>query len=165
VNLYGYANGDPVNSADPFGLCVPMPWCLLAVAGGGTVAASGGISALGPVAIAGALTTPASGAALGLLGAVMLAPAFPGAGEPMSRGSEIAVTDATAVFNRREGKQIRAAITSATGAQATKSQYDCMSQFIHECKESGEGGSKNKKGDFTWDELKQMAADLFGRKP
>ncbi len=27
LNLYGFASGDPVNFSDPFGLCVPWPWC------------------------------------------------------------------------------------------------------------------------------------------
>ncbi|MBX6330543.1 MAG: RHS repeat-associated core domain-containing protein [Gemmatimonadaceae bacterium] len=40
LNVYGYANGDPVSYADPFGLC---PWCIGAgigaiVGGGGTIA-------------------------------------------------------------------------------------------------------------------------------
>jgi RHS repeat-associated protein len=30
LNLYGFANGDPINFSDPFGLCVP--WCLVAAA-------------------------------------------------------------------------------------------------------------------------------------
>ncbi len=30
LNLYGYANGDPVSNSDPFGLC---PWCIAAVGG------------------------------------------------------------------------------------------------------------------------------------
>ncbi|MGQ0641019.1 MAG: RHS repeat-associated core domain-containing protein, partial [Gemmatimonadaceae bacterium] len=30
LNLYGFANGDPVSFSDPFGLCVP--WCLVAAA-------------------------------------------------------------------------------------------------------------------------------------
>jgi uncharacterized protein RhaS with RHS repeats len=29
LNLYGFAQGDPVNFSDPFGLCTPMPGCLL----------------------------------------------------------------------------------------------------------------------------------------
>ena len=27
LNLYGFANGDPVNFSDPFGLCEPWPEC------------------------------------------------------------------------------------------------------------------------------------------
>jgi len=29
LNLYGLASGDPINYSDPFGLCVPMPLCLV----------------------------------------------------------------------------------------------------------------------------------------
>jgi hypothetical protein len=69
LNLYGYANGDPINFSDPFGLC---PWCLGAAAGalvegvsqvarrdfslkrlvvaGGLGAASGGLSVASKVA-------------------------------------------------------------------------------------------------------------------
>jgi hypothetical protein len=32
LNLYGYANGDPINFSDPFGLC---PWCVGALVGVG----------------------------------------------------------------------------------------------------------------------------------
>ena len=28
LNLYGYGDGDPVNNADPFGLCTPFPECV-----------------------------------------------------------------------------------------------------------------------------------------
>ena len=28
LNLYGYADGDPINFSDPFGLCTPFPECL-----------------------------------------------------------------------------------------------------------------------------------------
>jgi hypothetical protein len=77
-----------------------------------------------------------------------------------------AMRDATAVagplLNRSEEREIRAAIQSVLGRPASDGQYNCMSEEIHACKESGEGGSKNKKGDFTWEELKQMARDLFG---
>jgi len=44
MNAYGFGNGDPVNFSDPFGLCVPLPGCLLAAAaaGGGTAVVDGG---------------------------------------------------------------------------------------------------------------------------
>jgi RHS repeat-associated protein len=35
LNLYGFANGDPINFSDPFGLCLPWPACALAAAGTG----------------------------------------------------------------------------------------------------------------------------------
>lgn len=163
MNLYGYAAGDPVNNSDPFGLWVPMPWCLLALPGGGAIATSGG--GAGSTVLGGALAGAAPGAAVGMLGVAaefMLRPAFPGDREALSRStSGTWAAEATIVYSRAEGKQIRAAIKTATGSTATNGQYNCMSQHIHECKEAGDGGSKNDKGDFTWDELVQMARDLF----
>lgn len=95
----------------------------------------------------------------------MLQPAFPGDGALLSySNSGSFAAQSTAVYNGREAAQMRAAIKAATGENATDAQYDCMSQYIHECKESGDGGSKNEKGDLTWDELVQVARDLFGRK-
>jgi RHS repeat-associated protein len=37
VNVYGFANGDPVTYSDPYGLCPPLPRCLM-LAGGAAVA-------------------------------------------------------------------------------------------------------------------------------
>ena len=37
-----------------------------------------------------------------------------------------------------------------------------MSEEIHDCKENGEGGTRNRMGDFTWKELVKMAKRLFG---
>lgn len=99
----------------------------------------------GAAAVAGALAPAATGAALGVLGGVLIAPAFPGDGVSMSRTvpGALAAADATVVYNKKEAKQIKAAIKTATGQEATTSQFNCMSEFIHECKESGDGGSKN----------------------
>jgi RHS repeat-associated protein len=69
------------------------------------------------------------------------------------------------VESRREEAEIRAAIKAVTGEPATDPQYQCMSEEIHDCKENGEGGSKNSRGDFTWDELVRMARELFGPRP
>jgi RHS repeat-associated protein len=60
LNLYGFANGDPVNFSDPFGLCVPFPACALAAgragAGVGTLVGAGvGALAAGAGAIPGAV--------------------------------------------------------------------------------------------------------------
>jgi len=35
----------------------------------------------------------------------------------------------------------------------TDTEADRFSEYLHELKDSGEGGSKNDRGDFTWDEL------------
>ncbi len=158
LNLYGYAAGDPINRSDPFGLSACPPACPLPLLFSPAVpGATAVLAAAGPVA---------APLAAGTLVGVMLAPAFPGDGEPIAgQGSGTFAAEATAVYSRREGAQIRAAIKSVTGENATKRQYDCMSQYIHECKESGDGGSKNEKGDFTWDELLQIARDLFGKRP
>ncbi len=73
--------------------------------------------------------------------------------------------DMLVVANRSEAKQIRDAIRSATGANATTDQFNCMSSYIHDCKEGGDGGKKNDKGDFTFEELVEIAKDLFLKKP
>ena len=147
MNLYGFGGGDPVNFSDPFGLCAPMPWCLLAAAGAG----AGGPVALAEVGVA-EEAVPVVGQ---VVGTVTLTAA---AGWAVYKGAQ-------ALANRREEKQIRGAIKAATGAPATTPQVQCMSQEIHDCKESGDGGTKNKKGDFTWPELVKMAKELFTNKP
>ncbi len=67
LNLYGFANGDPVNFSDPFGLCVPINVCLAAAAG----LAFGGIQLVANVASGqpwyeGVGSATAKGAILGL---------------------------------------------------------------------------------------------------
>jgi hypothetical protein len=54
LNLYQFNGNDPVSYSDPFGLCVPMPLCLLAGAGagGGTVAVGGAASTVSVGAVA-----------------------------------------------------------------------------------------------------------------
>jgi hypothetical protein len=44
LNVYGFANGDPINFSDPFGLCVPA--CAVPVAIGGAALFTAGASAL-----------------------------------------------------------------------------------------------------------------------
>lgn len=77
MNLYGFAGGDPVNFSDPFGLCAPMPWCL-AVAGGGSLAGAASLSGAGAAAAVAVQAVPVVG--LGVMGGVLLRPAFAGAG-------------------------------------------------------------------------------------
>ncbi len=56
TNLYGFANGDPVNNTDPFGLCVPF-CSALALAEGGALAGTAVFPGVGTVvgAVAGAV--------------------------------------------------------------------------------------------------------------
>ncbi len=35
--------------------------------------------------------------------------------------------------------------------------------YLHECKESGLKGTRNAKGDFTMDELRERASEFLGR--
>ncbi|MDP9350590.1 MAG: RHS repeat-associated core domain-containing protein, partial [Chloroflexota bacterium] len=72
INLYGFADSDPVNYDDPFGLCVPWPQCALAmgtagsrigtVVGGG----AGAILGLGGGALPGAAIGNRAGWVLGV---------------------------------------------------------------------------------------------------
>nr|MCU0733050.1 RHS repeat-associated core domain-containing protein [Hyphomonas sp.] len=168
LNAYGFAAGDPLTYSDPFGLWPCPELCAgIAVAGGGALS-----SAVGG---AGSLTAGISGAAAGpLVAAVGVGVAY-WAGLPVKpttirqvKGAA-ALRDATAVtgplLNRSEEREIRSAIKSVTGKPATDPQYDCMSEEMHAYKESGDGGTKNKKGDYTWDELITLARQLFGRGP
>lgn len=34
--------------------------------------------------------------------------------------------------------------------------------YLEECKRSGDAGTKNEAGDFTWDELRQKAREFLG---
>jgi hypothetical protein len=61
-----------------------------------------------------------------------------------------------------EDRQIKDAIRGATGRKATDDQRITMGEEIHQRKAHGDGGSKNKKRDFTFDQLKAIAKELFG---
>jgi RHS repeat-associated protein len=78
LNVYGYANGDPISYSDPYGLSAtcdpPRPWCVAKVlggvgaVGGGAVGAFGGASvgaATCSVTIVGTIPCGLGGAALG----------------------------------------------------------------------------------------------------
>jgi len=94
LNLYQFNGNNPVAYSDPFGLCVPMPWCLLvgAGAGGGTVVL-GEATATISVGAAATVAAPVVVAA-GLVGWASL-PVHPVAARQVS--GALVQSDATAV--------------------------------------------------------------------
>jgi uncharacterized protein RhaS with RHS repeats len=69
LNLYGFANGDPVNFSDPFGL---NPWWRLAFAG-----ARGGVVVGGLIGgVPGAVIAGVVGAGLGAVGGILIGDAL-----------------------------------------------------------------------------------------
>ncbi len=43
----------------------------------------------------------------------------------------------------------------------TEAQRRDFGDFLEDCKSQGEGGTKNDRGDFTWDELDQKALEFL----
>ena len=76
LNLYGYGAGDPVNNADPFGLCFPWPACAFAAARAGAAVGTvvgAGVGALGGGV--GAIPGAAAGNRVGYVGGFVAATA------------------------------------------------------------------------------------------
>jgi RHS repeat-associated protein len=63
LNVYGFAEGDPVNFSDPFGLCTPWPDCMLQAAANWGARQAG---ALGSAVTTGAAAANAASAVLGI---------------------------------------------------------------------------------------------------
>jgi RHS repeat-associated protein len=177
LNTYGFADGDPVSYTDPYGLCPGIPgtnqldvsdcplgyFTVIGTVLGGTGGGIGG-GVAGGVGGA-ALCAPSGPGALVCGGAGALTGATVGAARGAWLGGRIgAVLDGTILVlaNRKEGKQIRDAIREVTGKAATEDEYNDMSDEIHARKESGHGGTKNERGDFTYGDLVDIARGLFG---
>jgi hypothetical protein len=47
----------------------------------------------------------------------------------------------------------------------TEEQRRDFGDFLEECKREGDGGTKNERGDFTWDELDRKAREFLGEPP
>lgn len=62
--------------------------------------------------------------------------------------------------DKQEKKQLRR-IEDEFGMTPDESQI--FRDYLHECKEQGERGTKNLKGDFTDDELRERAGECLGR--
>ena len=45
----------------------------------------------------------------------------------------------------------------------TRDQELLFSEHIHGLKDVAEGGTKNERGDFTWDELMQLGREFLGQ--
>jgi RHS repeat-associated protein len=99
MNHYGFANGDPVNFSDPFGLCPIPPWTCpgFSLAGGGAIPLSGGATLSIPSAGA-LLPAVASLEGIAAIGIVLARPAFPGANKTvLGHGSGTFSAEATGV--------------------------------------------------------------------
>lgn len=180
LNLYGFGDGDPANFVDPFGLCPGITgtkpfditdcpagyfagWGTLTGAAAGYFAGKGGGGAAGgaagELACAGLPVCGIAGASFGQqVGG--RAGAVAGARIGAIAGTML---DSWVLMSRGESKQIRDAIRRATGRNSTSAQYDELSAEMHERKGQAMGGSANRKGDFTFDELVKLAKELFGR--
>ena len=49
INAYGFGGGDPISYADPFGLCIPFPYCLVAAGESGAAIGAGIGTVIEPV--------------------------------------------------------------------------------------------------------------------
>jgi RHS repeat-associated protein len=112
LNLYGYANGDPVNFSDPFGLC---PLCITAGAGG---------AAFGVIRVASNYLNDrplTEGVAEDIVKGIAIGGTL-GAAAPLliGRGAGAAVTEGTLFMGSREGRReaLGRGMAGVTGAQA-----------------------------------------------
>ena len=118
LNLYGYANGDPVNFSDPFGLCPVPQVCLAALGAGAGVVLNGAMNMAMDrpflenwqrAAIGGAI----AGATAGLAAGPEAAAAF------LTRGTATAIGAGPAVAATAHGAQ-RMADRSRLGAEGVR---------------------------------------------
>jgi hypothetical protein len=95
----------------------------------------------------------------------MLSPAFPGAGRLVSGSTTGAfAAEGTAVFSKGESAEIGRAITEVMGAAAnTATNRRCVGDYLEECKDAGDRGTKNSRGDFTWKEMLEKVREYFNK--
>ncbi len=174
VNLYAYAGNNPITFTDPFGLKTCPPDCPF-----GTYTAIGSLAGAALGAKAGGITGAILGAIGGLIGG---APSGPGAlvtatgggAGGAAAGSTIGAIGGAAVggtlglavdgilYLKGESAQIGQAIESVMGKKAnTKENRDDVGEYCEACKQSGVTGTKNSKGDFTFEELKTRVKEFF----
>jgi RHS repeat-associated protein len=165
ANAFGYANGDPINFSDPFGLC-PDPGeticrgvftslygtigAVLGAYAGGGMGGGGGLvacSVSGPGALGCGLAAGTAGAAGG---------AVVGGAAGIAYGSWL---DGLIFKMKSDIQQIRDA---ATHYKMTAEQRREFGDYIESEKEAGRGGTKNSRGDYKWPELLRKAREFLG---
>jgi RHS repeat-associated protein len=166
MNLYGFANGDPVNFSDPFGLCPPEdndfgPGCPgyftgLAGATGAVIGAAlgGGAGGTGGAA----LCSPGGPLALACGSAGAIAGAAAGAAKGAAAGALAGgVLDGAVMFAKKvDIKQVDQAIRQALGRKPTDDERGDFRDQIHQSKDGK---------DYSFKQLVQLAKELFGRDP
>jgi uncharacterized protein RhaS with RHS repeats len=174
VNLYAYAGNNPITFMDPFGLKTCPPDCPF-----GTYTAIGSLAGAGIGASTGGTTGAVLGAIGGFLGGLPTGPgalitgAAGGAGGAAA-GSTLGALGGAAVggaaglvldgvyYLKGESEQIGHAIENVMGKKAnTKENRDAVGDYCEACKQSGETGTRNSKGDFTFEELKTRVKEFF----
>jgi RHS repeat-associated protein len=166
LNSYGYAAGDPVSFSDPFGLCPDDLGAAAALAcaliegtsmllGSGAGFVGGGGGGLLVSAPTGGLSSPVT----------VPVGAFVGAGIGAGAGKAAGQAITGRLFSRGESAHIGRAITAVMGAAAnTATNRRCVGDYLEDCKNDGDKGTKNSRGDFTWEELKTRVREYF-KKP
>jgi hypothetical protein len=79
-------------------------------------------------------------------------------------GGTIGLTIDGILYLKGESAQIGQAIRSVMGKNAnTKENRDAVGDYCEACKQSGLKGTKNSKGDFTWEELRTRVREFFNQ--
>ena len=167
VNLYGFAEGDPVNYSDPLGLC---PEDVRAAEAAACVLIEGSTAILGSVAElivgggGGALTAVPTG---GLAAPVTVpAGAIAGAGIGGVAGKLTGEAITNALFSKGGGRELRGGRQS----QRDPDHDRLMKEFRPDRRQRTrihEEIAKQKKGsgDLEYDDLRQIFIDITGRNP
>jgi RHS repeat-associated protein len=160
LNVYGYANGDPVNYSDPFGLCpeglnttesflcnwIEAGFTVLGANVGMTIGGRGG-SMLGLAA--GGVPALATGTAGAMIGSSIGAAGGLAIGEMVTN---------VMFSNKSDIRQVND-VARANGITGRR-RYE-FGEYIEAEKAAGRGGTQNGRGDFTWSELMEKAREFL----
>jgi len=82
----------------------------------------------------------------------------------MIGGAIGAALDGLVFASKGESAEIGRAISEVMGKAANIEQNRrCVGQYLEECKAAGDTGTKNGRGDFTWNEMLQKVRDYFNQ--